>query len=156
MFSAVVHRFLLWMELQNIRYYRNKMNVGKRVRFKRGLRARKPENITIGDDVIIGSNVTLHAHAPIDIGNFTKISPGVIIITASHDTSKRGIERIRTTSPVSIGSNCWLGAGAIVLPGVTIGDGTVVGAGSVVTKDLPTDMICVGLPSKSLKPRPES
>lgn len=156
MFKTLVHRLLLWMELQDVRYYRAKMNVGKRVIIKRGLRARKPSNITIGDDVSIGCNVILQAHAPIYIGDFTKISPGVIIVTASHDTSKRGIERIRTTSPVKIGSNCWLGAGAIVLPGVTIGDSTIVGAGSVVTKDLPAEMICVGVPSKPLKPRVKS
>jgi acetyltransferase-like isoleucine patch superfamily enzyme len=156
MFRALVHRLLMWLERQNVRYYMAKMNIGKRVTIKRGLRARSPGNITIGNDVSIGCNVILQAHAPIYIGDFTKIAPGVIIITASHDTSKRGIERIRTTSPVWIGSNCWLGAGAIVLPGVTIGDGTIVGAGGVVTRDLPQEMICVGVPSKPLKPRPKS
>jgi acetyltransferase-like isoleucine patch superfamily enzyme len=156
MIRALVHRLLLWMELQNVRYYKAKMNVGKHVSIKRGLRARKPANITLGDYVSIGCNVILQAHAPIYIGDFTKISPGVIIVTASHDVSKRDFSRVRTTSPVNIGRNCWLGAGAIVLPGVTIGDGTVVGAGSVVTRDLPKDMICVGVPSKPLKPRPKS
>lgn len=154
MFRPLVHRLLMWLEYQNTRYYMAKMNVGKRVIIKRGLRVRKPENVTIGDDVSIGCNVILQAHAPVYIGDFTKIAPGVIIVTASHDTSKRNSERIRTASPVKIGSNCWLGAGAIVLPGVTIGDNTIVGAGSVVTKDLPTEMICVGVPSKPLKPRP--
>jgi len=156
MFRSLVHRLLLWLEGQNALYYTAKMHVGKHVRIKRGLRARKPENITIGDDVTIGCNVILQAHAPIYIGNFTKIAPGVIIVTASHDTSKRDFERTRTTSPVKIGNNCWLGTGAIVLPGVTIGDGTVVGAGSVVTKDLPPEMICVGVPAGPLKPRPKS
>ena len=156
MFRTLVHRLLMWLERQNVRYYMAKMHVGKRVTIKRGLRARKPVNITIGDDVSIGCNVILQAHAPIYIGDFTKIAPGVIIVTATHDTSKRDSERIRTASSVKIGSNCWLGAGAIVLPGVTIGDSTMVGAGSVVTKDLPTEMICVGIPSKPLKPRPKS
>jgi acetyltransferase-like isoleucine patch superfamily enzyme len=156
MFRTLVHRLLQWLENQDVRYYRRKMNVGKRVTIKRGLRVRKPMNITIGDDASIGCNVILQAHAPIYIGDFTKIAPGVIIVTANHDTSKRGFQRTITTSPVKIGSNCWLGAGSIVLPGITIGDGTVVGAGSVVTKDLPTEMICVGVPSKPLKPRPKS
>lgn len=156
MFKTFVHRLFLWMELQNVHYYRAKMHIGERVRIKRGLRARKPVNITIGNDVSIGCNVILQAHAPIYIGDFTKIAPGVIIVTASHDTSKRDYERTRTTSPVKIGSNCWLGTGAIVLPGVTIGDGTIVGAGSVVVKDLPPEMICVGVPARPLKPRPKS
>ena len=79
MFRALVHRLLMWLERQNVRYYMAKMNVGKRVTIKRGLRARSPGNITIGNDVSIGCNVILQAHAPIYIGDFTKISPGVII-----------------------------------------------------------------------------
>ena len=54
--------------------------------------------------------------------------------------------------PVRIGNNCWLGAGVVVLPGVTIGDNTVVGAGSVVTKDLPANVVAVGNPCKVLRP----
>ena len=54
--------------------------------------------------------------------------------------------------PVHIGKNCWLGAGAIVLPGVTIGDNTVIGAGSVVTKDIPDNVVAVGNPCKVLRP----
>lgn len=125
---------------------------GKRVAIERGLRVKKPMNITIGDDVSIGCNVTLEAQAPIYIGDLTPIAPGVIIVTANHDMSKR----IRINSPVKIGSNCWLGAGVIVLPGVTIGDGALVGAGSIVTKDLPPEMICVGVPARPLRPRPKS
>jgi acetyltransferase-like isoleucine patch superfamily enzyme len=152
MFKSLVHRLLLWLERQEVRYYMAKMHVGNRVAIERGLRVKKPMNITIGDDVSIGCNVTLEAQAPIYIGDLTPIAPGVIIVTANHDMSKR----IRINSPVKIGSNCWLGAGVIVLPGVTIGDGALVGAGSIVTKDLPPEMICVGVPARPLKPRPKS
>lgn len=150
--KSFVHRLLLWLERQEVRYYMAKMNVGKRVRIKRGLRVKRPMNITIGDDVNIDCNVILQAQAPIYIGDLTLIAPGVIIVTANHDMSKRTM----ITLPVKIGSNCWLGAGAIVLPGVTIGDSTIVGAGSIVTKDLPPEMICVGVPAMPLKPRPKS
>jgi maltose O-acetyltransferase len=151
MFKLLAHRLLLWLENQDVRYYMAKMRVGNRVSIRKGLRVKNPANITIGDDVSINSNVILQAQAPIFIGDLTLIAAGVIIVTTNHDMSNR----TAVTSPVRIGRNCWLGVGCIVLPGVTIGDGTVVGAGSIVTKDLPPEMICVGVPAKPLKPRPK-
>jgi acetyltransferase-like isoleucine patch superfamily enzyme len=130
----------------------SKMHVGKHVKIKRGLRVKNPGNITIGDDVSIGSNVILEAQAPIFIGDLALIASDVKIITAAHNMSKRSL----ITSPVKIGRNCWLGTGAIILPGVTIGDGVTIGAGAVVTEDLPSDMIYVGVPAKPLKPQPKS
>ena len=152
MLNSIVHRFLLWLERSEVDYYRKKMQVGNNVSIERGLRVKKPMNVTIGDDVSIGSNVTLEAQDSINIGDLTLIANNVIIVTANHDMSKRS----RITSPVKIGRNCWLGSGVIILPGVTIGNETIVGAGSVVTKDLPPQMVCAGIPAKPLKPRLDS
>ncbi|MCP3908832.1 MAG: sugar O-acetyltransferase, partial [Oceanicoccus sp.] len=121
-----------------------------------GLVVYKPRNVTIGNNVSININCTLQAHAPITIGDFTLIAANCLVITANHDLEKRGLDAFYTLEKraVAIGSECWLGTGVIVLPGVTIGDATVVGAGSVVTHDLPSDKICVGVPARPVRNRP--
>ena len=152
MFKSFAHKLLLWLERQEILYFRDKMHIGKRVRIKRGLRVKNAVNITLGNDVSIGRNVIMEAQAPISIGDCTLIASGVTIVTAIHNMPERNV----SASPVKIGNNCWLGAGAIILPGVVIGDDVTVGAGSVVTKNLPAGMIYVGVPARPLKPHPES
>jgi maltose O-acetyltransferase len=155
MFSTIGHRIFSWLERQELAYLRSKMQIGKRVDIKKGLKVTRPEAITLGDYVSISLDVILQAHAPICIGDFTLIAAGVVIVTANHPFDKREKEmRLPQPQPVIIGKNCWIGAGTIILPGVTIGDGAVVGAGSVVTKDLPAEIICVGVPAKPIKARP--
>jgi acetyltransferase-like isoleucine patch superfamily enzyme len=155
---AIGHKILTWMERSRVRHYISRMTVGQRVTIKTGLRVKCPRNVTIGDDVRINNDFTLQAQGPITIGGQTMIATGVTILTANHDTSLSGIEAMDSIQPsgVSIGSNCWLGARVIVLPGVSIGDGTVVGAGSVVVHDLPPGMVCVGTPARPVKPRPKA
>ena len=86
------------------------------------------------------------------IGDATMLGPNVVIATAGHpidpELRKRGLQY---NLPVYIGRNCWLGAGVIVMPGITIGDNTVIGAGSVVTKDIPSGVVAVGNPCKVLR-----
>ena len=78
--------------------------------------------------------------------------PNVTIATAGHPVLPQLREKsYQYNMPVRIGRNCWIGAGAIILPGITIGDNTVVGAGSIVTKDLPSDVVAVGNPCKVLR-----
>lgn len=80
------------------------------------------------------------------------IGPNVIIATGGHPVLPELREQgYQYNMPVHIGRNCWIGAGAIILPGVTIGDNTVVGAGSVVTKDLPANVVAVGNPCRVLR-----
>jgi len=80
------------------------------------------------------------------------LGPNVVIATAGHpihpQLRKRGLQY---NMPVRIGSNCWLGAGVIVMPGVTIGDNSVIGAGSIVTKDIPPNVIAVGNPCRVMR-----
>jgi galactoside O-acetyltransferase len=80
------------------------------------------------------------------------LGPNVVIATAGHPILPELREKaLQFNMPVHIGRNCWLGAGVIVLPGVTIGDNTVIGAGSVVTKDIPANVVAVGNPCKVLR-----
>lgn len=152
------HRLLDWMERSRVRRSMARMTVGERVTIKPGLRVKRPRNVTIGHDTRINNDLTLQAHAPVTIGSETMFAARVTILTARHDISLRGLAALDSmiTAPVVIGSNCWLGAGVIVCPGVTIGDGAVVGAGSVVTRDLPPNMVCVGVPAKPIRPRPDA
>ena len=78
--------------------------------------------------------------------------PNVTVATAGHPILPRlRQEGYQYNAPVHIGKNCWLGAGVIIVPGITIGDNVVVGAGSVVTKDLPSNVVAVGNPCKILR-----
>ena len=109
-------------------------------------------HVHLGKDVYFNFNVTLVDDNDIYIGDNTMIGPNVVIATAGHpvcpEIRRKGGQ---FNIPVHIGKNCWLGAGVIVLPGVTIGDNTVVGAGSVVTKDLPANVVAAGNPCRILR-----
>ena len=86
------------------------------------------------------------------VGDYTMFGTNVILATAGHPIlPKLRQEAYQYNMPVHIGKNCWLGAGVIVLPGVTIGDNTVIGAGSVVTKDIPSNVVAVGNPCRVLR-----
>ena len=86
------------------------------------------------------------------IGDYTMIGPNVTIATAGHPILPELREQVyQFNMPVHIGRNCWLGAGVIIMPGVTIGDNTVIGAGSVVTKDIPANVVAVGNPCRVMR-----
>ena len=110
------------------------------------------KHVHLGRDVYFNFNVTLVDDADIFIGDNTMVGPNTVIATAGHPVCPEIRERGgQFNIPVHIGRNCWLGAGVIVLPGVTIGDNTVVGAGSVVTRDLPANVVAVGNPCRVLR-----
>lgn len=110
-------------------------------------------HVHFGNHVYANFNLTLIDDTHIYIGSHTMIGPGVIIATAGHPVLPVLREQeYQYNAPIHIGSNCWLGAGVIVLPGVTIGDNTVIGAGSVVTKDIPSDVVAVGAPCRVIRP----
>ena len=86
------------------------------------------------------------------VGDCTMFGPNVVVATAGHPILPELREQqYQYNMPVRIGRNCWIGAGAIILPGVTIGDNVVVGAGSVVTRDLPDSVVAVGNPCRVLR-----
>ncbi|KAJ1645117.1 hypothetical protein J3B02_003691 [Coemansia erecta] len=90
--------------------------------------------------------------ARVDIGDDVMFGPGVHIYTAEHPVDpKKRLEGLESARPVKIGSNVWIGGNAVILPGVTIGDNVTVGAGSVVTKDVPENVVVAGNPAKIIK-----
>ena len=110
------------------------------------------KHVHFGKGVYANFNLTLVDDTHIYIGDYTMLGPNVVIATAGHPI----LPELRPLAyqynmPVHIGKNCWLGAGVIVLPGVTIGDNTVIGAGSVVTKDIPSNVVAVGNPCRVLR-----
>lgn len=109
-------------------------------------------NISIGERTFMNYDCLLLDCNRITIGDDVQIAPGVHIYTATHpiDAAVRrsGLEY---ALPVSIGDGVWLGGGAIVCPGVTIGENTVVGAGSVVTRDLPANVVAAGNPCRIIR-----
>ena len=110
------------------------------------------KNVHLGKNVYFNFNATLVDDTHIYIGDCTMLGPNVVIATAGHPILPELREKaLQFNLPVHIGKNCWLGAGVIVLPGVTIGDNTVIGAGSVVTKDIPANVVAVGNPCKVLR-----
>lgn len=109
-------------------------------------------HVHFGNHIYANFNLTLVDDTHIYVGDHTMIGPNVIIATGGHPVLPELREQgYQYNMPVHIGRNCWLGAGAIILPGVTIGDNTVVGAGSVVTKDLPANVVAVGNPCRVLR-----
>ena len=109
-------------------------------------------NISIGEGVFVNFNAVILDPAPVTIGDGAMFGPGVQLLTADHprdpETRRRLLELAR---PVSIGSNVWLGAAAIVLPGVSVGGGSIIGAGSVVTRDIPSGVLAVGNPCRVVR-----
>lgn len=109
-------------------------------------------HVHLGSNVYANYGVTFVDDTHIYIGDNTMLAPNVVLATAGHpiDPELRS-QGLQYNMPVRIGKNCWLGAGVIVLPGVTIGDNTVIGAGSVVTKDIPSGVVAVGNPCRVLR-----
>ncbi len=110
-------------------------------------------HVHFGKNVYANFNLTLVDDTHIYVGDYTMIAPNVTLATAGHPIYPPLREKAyQYNAPVHIGRNCWIGAGVLVMPGVTIGDNTVIGAGSVVTKDIPSDVVAVGNPCRVLRP----
>ena len=125
--------------------------VGRGVHVYPGVRIWAPWNLDLGDACGIASGASLYAQGKITIGRRTVISQGAHLVTGTHDYNHPGFPLV--TRPIRIGSEAWVAAEAFVHPGVTIGDGCVVGARSVVVGDLPAWMVCAGHPCRPLKER---
>lgn len=109
-------------------------------------------HVHFGKGIYANFNLTLVDDTHIYVDDHTMFGPNVTVATAGHpilpELRKQGYQY---NAPVHIGKNCWIGAGAIIVPGVTIGDNVVVGAGSIVTKDLPNNVVAVGNPCRVLR-----
>ena len=114
-------------------------------------------NNAVGD-VIIGDHTRIGLHntiiGPVDIGNHVNLAQGITVTALNHnfsDTNKRIDEQGVSTNSVTIEDDVWVGANAVILPGVTIGENCVVAAGAVVTKDVPPHSLVAGVPAKVIK-----
>lgn len=105
-----------------------------------------------GKNVYANYHLTCVDDTHIYVGDYTMFGPNVTVATAGHPILPELREKgYQYNAPVRIGKSCWIGAGALILPGVTIGDNTVIGAGSVVTKDIPAGVVAVGNPCRVLR-----
>ena len=110
------------------------------------------KHVHFGNNIYANFNLTLVDDTHIYVGDYTQFGPNVVLATAGHPIAPELREQMyQYNAPIRIGRNCWLGANVVVVPGVTIGDNVVVGAGSVVTRDLPDNVVAVGNPCRILR-----
>ena len=109
-------------------------------------------HVHLGKFVYANFGLTMVDDTHIYVGDYTLFGPNVVVATAGHpidpELRARGLQY---NAAVHIGKNCWIGAGALIMPGVTIGDNTVIGAGSVVTRDIPAGVVAVGNPCRVMR-----
>lgn len=110
-----------------------------------------PWNLRLGDECGVGDSAKLYSQGVITIGVRAVISQGAHLCAGTHDYTRTGFPLI--TRPIEIGAHAWLGAECMVLPGVTVAEGSVIGARAVVTKDMPAWTVCAGHPCRPIKPR---
>lgn len=125
---------------------------GEKFHFNQPFRCDYGCNIHIGENFFANFNFTVLDEAEVRIGDNAFIGPNVSIYTACHplDAPTRNTA-VEWAEPVVIGNNVWIGGSATILPGVTIGDNVVIGAGSVVTHDIPSDCVAAGNPARVIK-----
>jgi acetyltransferase-like isoleucine patch superfamily enzyme len=125
-----------------------KVKHGKNLWVGRGLRFLNSSNLILGECCALGDFVRIATHAPITIGDDFIGSTGLHLDSGTHDP----ISLTPKALPIHIGNRVWCGINVTILAGVTIGDDVVIGAGSVVCKDIPSNSIAVGVPAKVIKP----
>lgn len=126
--------------------------IGRGVHIYPGVRIWAPWNLEVGDETGIADGVILYSQGRIRIGRRTVISQGAHLCAGTHDYTQPGFPLV--TRPITVGDHAWIAAEAFIHPGARLGDGSVIGARSVVLGDIPAWTVCSGFPCKPLKPRP--
>ena len=142
--------------MRKIFYERKLRNCGTDLYIWDNVKIDCPRNISIGNRCRINSNTWISGMGKIHIGNDVQIGPRVVILTANHTfnlVDQTIYSQGSTIKNVSIGDDVWIGVNVVILPGVNIGTGCVIGAGSIVTKDIPPYSVAVGNPAKVIKMR---
>jgi maltose O-acetyltransferase len=109
------------------------------------------KQVSIGDGSFVNVGCWFEGAGRIEIGRNVFLGPQVMILTSIHEIDDGEVTRMPVSSQVRIGDRCWLGARAMIMPGVTIGEGTVIGAGAVVTKDCEPGAVYVGVPARRVR-----
>lgn len=125
---------------------------GKDLDVQPGFQCDVGKNITCGDRCTFNFNVTILDGAPVTFGSNCMVGPGCLISTTGHPLSAAG-RRLREaySKPIVFGSDVWLGGNVSVMPGITIGDNVVIGAGAVVTHDIPSNSLALGAPARVVR-----
>ncbi|MFD7918186.1 sugar O-acetyltransferase [Streptomyces sp. NPDC059740] len=127
-------------------------SVGEEVEVRPPLYVDYGSNISIGARTFVNHNLTALDVAAITVGEDCQIGPGVQLLTPTHPLEPElRRDKLEAALPITLGDNVWLGGGVIVCPGVSIGSNSVIGAGSVVTKDVPADVLAVGNPARRVR-----
>jgi galactoside O-acetyltransferase len=124
--------------------------VGENVRLRMPVVVYEPSQLCFGDNVDVGEFVVLRASGGLTIGDRVLIAAHAVITTRGHPESLPRYGRV-VDAPVTLEDDVWIGAGAIVLPGVTVGRGAIVAAGAVVTADVPPLTVVAGVPARELR-----
>ena len=125
--------------------------VGDGVVTKPHVRIKDPRNLTVGDHCWIGEGVWIDNLAPVALGDDVCLSQGAYLCTGGHDHTRPSFDLV--AEPITVEDQAWIGAKAVLLPGVTVGRGAVVAAGAVVTRDVPAGTVVGGSPARVLKRR---
>lgn len=165
-FHRLLHRFFNWPRWDVVKslrgwHYRNLVaRAGEHLRVATNVKIANPKNVSIGDDCYLGDGVQLYAwNEKISIGNHVLIAAGAKMITRKHgfaDIQAPISEQGYTNAPITIEDDVWIGFQAIILAGVTIGKGSIIGAGAVVTKNVEPYSIVGGVPAKLIRKRNSS
>lgn len=144
----------------NFLYGRSKAKIGINTNIHPTVIIREPHNVIIGSNCYFNHNTILNGgkgNAKLRIGDYVQTGPNVAFYVANHNTINAGIP-IRNQgyheADIVVEDDVWIGANSVITSGVHIGRGAIIGAGSVVTKDIPAYMIAVGTPAKVIKSRP--
>jgi acetyltransferase-like isoleucine patch superfamily enzyme len=129
---------------------------GRDIVLAQGAMLRYPRRITLGNRIFINRRATITARAPIEIGDDVLIGANVVIDSGNHryaDTDQPIHSQGFDSRPIVVESDVWIGANAVILPGTTIGQGSIVAAGAVVTRDVPPGAIAAGVPARVIDAR---
>ena len=155
----VDHCHSIWERIRLERLRRRLNACGESVALRQGFLVVVPKKLRLGDQVSFAANVSIMGGGGCQIGDGTMIATGVTILTTTHDSSATVMRKTAEHRAVTIGKEVWIGAGAIILPGVEIGDNAIVAAGGVVTHNVNPYQVVGGVPARVLwnrSPKTES
>lgn len=158
-----IYRLSTWPRLDSVKrlrgwHYRSLLErAGKGLRVAQGVRINNPSLVSVGDNVYLGDGVQLYAwNERIIIGSNVLVAAGVRMITRKHgfgDIDRPISDQGYTNAPIIVEDDVWIGFQAVILPGVTLGRGSIVGAGAVVTRDVEPYSIVGGVPARTIRRR---